>query len=234
MKAGSGTMALPILYGDGAPLTVIKSRSRKNGTRDGTASRISTRSPGISRRGNDDQFLGLPGGRGSDSRRSDPDGSWYSGAGIEGTRRIACPPALGTRRRGWLREEALSAETRVSLRSPKTARQHTAASLFNLLYEYLINDNQLVTLNEPTQLDKLQTGQLVELTGEYLGNPLEDILAFMATMYPYVAEQQKAQLAAASEAIEHTRKASKSRNPAKRAQAATPAQVAGPDPARDT
>jgi hypothetical protein len=83
-----------------------------------------------------------------------------------------------------------------------------------------------VDLKNPVQLDELRTGQLVELTGEYLGNPLEDILAFVATMYPYVAEQQKAQLEAASKAAEQARKAQRSGNPAKRAQAQTEA----PDP----
>lgn len=106
----------------------------------------------------------------------------------------------------------------VSLES-KSARQHTAASLFNLLYGYLKDDNQLVDLREPAQLEELRTGQLVKLTGEYLGNPLEDILAFMAAMYPYVAEQRKAQLAAATEAAEQARKAQRSGNPAKRTQA---------------
>ena len=67
----------------------------------------------------------------------------------------------------------------ISLES-KSARQHTVASLFNLLYGYLREDDQLVDLKEPAQLEELQTGQLIELTGEYLGNPLEDILAFVA------------------------------------------------------
>jgi hypothetical protein len=106
----------------------------------------------------------------------------------------------------------------VSLES-KSARQHTAASLFNLLYEYLSSDNQLVDLREPAQLEGLRSGQLVELDGEYLGNPLEDILAFVAAMYPYYAEQQKAQKAAAAEVLEQARKAQKSGSPAKRAQA---------------
>jgi hypothetical protein len=106
----------------------------------------------------------------------------------------------------------------VSLES-KSARQHTAASLFNLLYEYLINDDRLIRLSEPSQLDELRTGQLVEMTGEYLGNPLEAILAFVATMYPYYTEQQKAQLAAAAETADKLKKAQKSGNPARRAQA---------------
>lgn len=112
----------------------------------------------------------------------------------------------------------------ISLES-KSARQHTAASLFNLLYEYLQDDDQLVDLKQESQLEGLRTGQLVELTGEYLGNPLEDILAFVATIFPYVAEQQKAQMAAVAEAAQLARKAQRSGNPAKRAQA----QAAVPD-----
>jgi hypothetical protein len=71
----------------------------------------------------------------------------------------------------------------VSLES-KSARQHTAASLFNLLYEYLTTDDQLINLRQPDQMEGLRPGQLVELAGEYLGNPLEDVLAFVAGMYP--------------------------------------------------
>jgi hypothetical protein len=101
----------------------------------------------------------------------------------------------------------------------KSARQHTAASLFNLLYEYLTEDDQLIRLTEPSQLEELRTRQLVELTGEYLGNPLEDILAYLATVYPYIAEQHKAELDAASDTITQLQKAQRSGNPAKRAQA---------------
>lgn len=114
----------------------------------------------------------------------------------------------------------------------KSARQHTAASLFNLLYEYLTEDDQLIRLTEPSQLEELRTRQLVELTGEYLGNPLEDVLAYLATVYPYVAEQHKAELDAASDAIAQLQKAQRSGNPAKRAQALAAEQELGvSDPA---
>lgn len=101
----------------------------------------------------------------------------------------------------------------------KSARQHTAASLFNLLHEYVTTDDQLVRLDDPSQLNELRTSQLVEFTGEYLGNPLEDILAFMEAVYPYFTEQKKVQREAAAEALERTKKAQRSGNPARRADA---------------
>jgi hypothetical protein len=77
----------------------------------------------------------------------------------------------------------------------------------------------LVNLSLAGQLQGLHPGQLVELTGEYLGNPLEDILAFATAMYPYYAEQLKAQKVAATEAIGQAKKAQRSGSPARRAQA---------------
>jgi hypothetical protein len=102
----------------------------------------------------------------------------------------------------------------------KSARQHTAASLFNSLYEYLTSDGQVTALSDSSQLKGMQTGQLVEFSGEYLGNPLEDFLAYVKTIYGYVVEQQQAELKAASDAAEKARKSQKSGNPSVRAQAA--------------
>ena len=103
----------------------------------------------------------------------------------------------------------------------KSARHHTAASLFNLLYQYLHDDEQLIALQDETQLTDVRSGDLVELSGEYLGNPLEDVLAFLSSVLPYITEQQEAQRAAAEAALEQARKAQRSGNPAKRAQSAT-------------
>jgi hypothetical protein len=122
------------------------------------------------------------------------------------------------------RDGSIQRRDEVSLES-KSARQHTNASLFNLLYEYLTVDNQLVNLQESKQLNDLRPGQLIELAGEYLGNPLEDILSYMAAIYPYYEEQQKTQKLAATEAIEQVKRAHKSGSPAKRAEA----QAAAPE-----
>lgn len=75
----------------------------------------------------------------------------------------------------------------------KTSRHHTAASLFNLLYDYLTEDSQLVNVNAPEDLEALRPGQLVELTGEYLGNPLEESLALLSAFLPYMKAQKEAE-----------------------------------------
>lgn len=103
----------------------------------------------------------------------------------------------------------------------KFARQHTNASLFNLLYQYLSSDDKLTILSDASQLESLQTSQLVELSGEYLGNPLEDILGFMGAVFPYILDQQKATADAAADATASAKRAQRSGNPAKRAQAQT-------------
>lgn len=72
----------------------------------------------------------------------------------------------------------------------QTERHHTEASLFNLLYEYLTDDEQVVRIADTDDLSNLYSGQLVEISGEYLGNPIEDILAFFDAFVPYVAEDE--------------------------------------------
>ena len=90
----------------------------------------------------------------------------------------------------------------------KTSRHHTAASLFNLLYDYLIEDKQVVSLTDPAQLSDVRIGQLVEVVGEYLGNPLEETLAFVGAIIPYVLAQEEMQ----KEAAKNTRTQQKRTN----------------------
>ncbi len=118
-------------------------------------------------------------------------------------------------------EHATQRRDETSLES-KTQRHHTNASLFNVLYEYLRSDDQIVNLRVPDDLHTLRGGQLVELAGEYLGNPLEDTLAYLGSLLPYLDEQQEAQRAAAGEALASTRRNERSGNPARRREAPTP------------
>lgn len=93
----------------------------------------------------------------------------------------------------------------------KTQRHHTTASLFNLLYQYLQEDGQLTTVEDPSHIGELHSGQLVEIAGEYLGNPLEDVLALMSSLLPYVEEQKKAQEEVVADTREKLPKAPRTR-----------------------
>lgn len=78
----------------------------------------------------------------------------------------------------------------------KSSRHHTAASLFNLLYDYLVEDSQFTAVEAPEDLDSIEAGQLVEIAGEYLGNPLEEILALLGAFLPYILATKEAEAAA--------------------------------------
>lgn len=71
----------------------------------------------------------------------------------------------------------------------RRSKQHTAASLFNLLYEYLKADEAIVCAAELTSHSTLKAGQLVELEGAYQGNPLEDVLHLLNSLLPYIAPE---------------------------------------------
>lgn len=101
----------------------------------------------------------------------------------------------------------------------KSQRLHTAASWFNTLYGYLHEDQQVTVLSGPDDLTALRSGQLVEIAGEYLGNPLEDTLAFIGSIMPYVLEQQEVEKANVEQALQAAKKAQRSGNPARRASA---------------
>jgi len=67
----------------------------------------------------------------------------------------------------------------------KAAWHHTAASLFNALYAYLHEDGKVFELSSPNDLVDLKHGSLVELEGQYLGNPFEAVLALAAQFASY-------------------------------------------------
>jgi hypothetical protein len=68
----------------------------------------------------------------------------------------------------------------------KFVREHTAASLFNRLHLRLANSPGSITkITSPEALSEISSGSLVELQGEITGNPLKQILDFMAAIGPY-------------------------------------------------
>ena len=58
----------------------------------------------------------------------------------------------------------------------KVVREHTEASLFNVLRESLKGREDFVEILDVNQLDDINPGYLVEISGEVLGNPLQQIL----------------------------------------------------------
>lgn len=75
----------------------------------------------------------------------------------------------------------------------KAVRQHTAASLFNTLRHHLLTDRYVQTVADGGDLENLQTGQLVQVTGAFVGNPLQHVLAFFALAEPYMDLEQRVQ-----------------------------------------
>ncbi len=106
----------------------------------------------------------------------------------------------------------------------QTQRHHTAASLFNILYGYLREDEQIIDLASAEELPNVRAGQLVEFTAGYLGNPLEDILAFFGALFPYIEPDASDETAA--------NPSTRSGNPAKKA-AARKAAIPSQSPPED-
>ncbi len=97
----------------------------------------------------------------------------------------------------------------------KVVRRHTEASLFNLLRHRLVADSQILAVTDRTQLAQTTPGQLVEVSGDVVGNPLEQLFNLMRRILPYMGLDE--------EELRKPRKAKvgnrRSGNPAKRAQA---------------
>lgn len=64
-------------------------------------------------------------------------------------------------------------------------RHHTAASLFNVLLDYLTDANLIGGVKRDS-LEALGPGALVRSRGRFVGNPLEDSLSMINQMVPYL------------------------------------------------
>lgn len=95
----------------------------------------------------------------------------------------------------------------------KAVRQHTSASLFNALRHHLTAGDYIVRINEQ-KLFNVKLGQLVEASGAFVGNPLEDLLALVGRFVPYIDIDDSAK-----KSVNEASKAKKSGNPQVRARA---------------
>jgi hypothetical protein len=64
-------------------------------------------------------------------------------------------------------------------------RRHTEASLFNALYAALGEKGLIRGIAQPADLEDLKPGDIVEIFGEFVGNPLEPVVAFFKQALPY-------------------------------------------------
>ncbi len=82
-------------------------------------------------------------------------------------------------RYGRSEQEQESKETRI-------VRQHTEASLFNLLRHELASDGRLTVIDGASTLADVKVGDLIEMSGEVIGNPLEQMLNLFFQIIPYL------------------------------------------------
>ncbi|MFG2038063.1 hypothetical protein [Dactylosporangium sp. NPDC048998] len=68
----------------------------------------------------------------------------------------------------------------------KLVREHTSASLFNILRRRLISTSSIKGLTRAEDLVELQVGDLVEIRGTINGDPLRQVLAVFSAIAPYV------------------------------------------------
>jgi hypothetical protein len=68
----------------------------------------------------------------------------------------------------------------------KVVREHTEASLFNLLRESLKDSEDFMEVLDVNQLGQVYVGQLIEISGEIGGNPLQRMLNAIFQFLPYV------------------------------------------------
>jgi hypothetical protein len=97
----------------------------------------------------------------------------------------------------------------------KAVRQHTAASLFNALLEHLRESGHSRTIAAESDLADVHVGDLVEVTGAFVGNPFEDLLALFGQFIPYLQMEEPT----AGEERKGPKHPRRSGNPATRAHA---------------
>ena len=87
----------------------------------------------------------------------------------------------------------LSADGRYNKRSKddesvesKVVREHTSASLLNILRQRLIATKSVIRIDDNNNLDSIRIGELVEVSGTIVGDPLRRIIAMQSALAPYM------------------------------------------------
>jgi hypothetical protein len=99
-------------------------------------------------------------------------------------------------------------------------RRHTEASLFTLLRQQLRESGAVSPVRSATDLEHIEAGDLVECSGEALGNPLEQLLDLLAQVMPYTGvTPEDLEATVAGETEKKKKNPRKSGNPAVAARA---------------
>ncbi len=101
-------------------------------------------------------------------------------------------------------------------RETKVIRQHTEASLFNLLRHELVEGSRIKVIESEGHLGELKIGDLVEISGEVIGNPLQQMLDLFFQLVPYFGYEVEMLMKP-----KKRKDPSRSGNPAVRAESAT-------------
>lgn len=104
----------------------------------------------------------------------------------------------------------------------KVVREHTEASLFNLLRESLRSRDDFIEIVDVSQLAQVNAGQLVEISGEILGNPLQQILDAFWQILPYMGVDTDMEGASPNPASRSQRRQRQRGQPRQGAQATAP------------
>lgn len=112
------------------------------------------------------------------------------------------------------------AEQEQESRETKVVRQHTEASMFNILRHELIVQDQLTVIDDTRKFAEQEIGALVEIAGEVIGNPLQQLLDLFAQLAPYLGYDVETLMKP-----KKRKDPARSGNPAKASGAAQPADV---------
>lgn len=108
-------------------------------------------------------------------------------------------------------------------------KQHTNASLFNLLYDVLSENNAITEIRSTADLADLSDGSIVEIDGRFMGNPLEDSFGMMRKLLNISDSVQEAVDKVNTASKQNKKQNSRSGNPALRAAAEEPTEeIANP------
>lgn len=99
-------------------------------------------------------------------------------------------------------------------------KQHTNASLFNLLYDVLSENDAITKIRSTADLKDISNGSIVEIDGRFQGNPLEDSFGMMRKLLAINDSVQDAVDKVNTAAKQTKKQNSKSGNPGARAAAA--------------